>query len=90
MQACAYQSSKSYGAKETNTQNIYIGSSAKNSIHFAEIVITKRKDSEENFSFKLSIDGVILKEAKFKNNKGKPGGMIKKIKTKLKSIKSLC
>jgi len=89
VEACIYQSSKSFGAKDTSKQTIYVGSSAKNSHEFAEIIVTRRIDDEGNVVFKLSVDGKILKEAKFENNKGRAGNLIGRIKSKLNRIKSL-
>ena len=89
--ACNYQSSKSYGTRETGDTNIYIGSSAKNSNHFLNHITTKRNGiykGKECIIFSFSVDGVILKKSIFENNKGRAGNLIKTI-TKLKSIKSL-
>tara|TARA_R100001443_G_scaffold19026_1_gene30358 strand:+ start:4007 stop:4231 length:225 start_codon:yes stop_codon:yes gene_type:complete len=61
VQACIYKSSKSYGARNRNKQDIYVGTSANNSHHFAEIVTRKCKDENGNTFFTLSIDGEIVK-----------------------------
>ena len=72
-----YQSSKSYGIKNSGTQNIYVGSSAADSNYFAYIGIHKYGNK-----FMLSVDGKVIKIAEFKDGK-------LKIKSKIKQIKSL-
>lgn len=70
--SCIYNSGKSYGIKDTGTQKIYVGSSAKNSELLASICITKRIDNDK-MVFKYSIDDVILKEVHFELKKTKNG-----------------
>ena len=87
--ACHYNSKKSWGGKDNSKDSIYVGSSANNSEHFADILIT-RKVKNGKVIFRLSVDDVILKEAIFDEN-GNTGraGIFRKIRTKLKRIKSL-
>jgi len=92
VRACIYKSSKSYGAKDTSEDSIYVGSSASNSHKFVDIITTKRIVSDPRYGdtivFKISLDDVVLKEMIFKNNKGRAGEYIKTV-TKLNKIKSL-
>jgi len=67
--ACIYKSSKSYGAKDTNNQKIYVGTSKNNSHLLARITTTKRIIDEQTF-FKLRIDGKVIKTIVM-NNKTK-------------------
>ena len=91
--ACNYGSSKSFGSLETMTLNQKIGSSKTNSHDHVEFITTKReKDFYKGFEnvivFRTSLDGVVLKESIFTNNKGKAGKLLK-VNTKLTRIKSL-
>ena len=43
VKACIYKSNKSYGARNTNKENIYVGTSAKHSDFFYERKTTKRE-----------------------------------------------
>lgn len=93
VQACHYNSGKSYGNKETGSVNVYVGSSSSNSNHFLEHIVTKREHwveflNEDCIVFSFSVDGVILKKMYFKNNNGRAGKLLK-TKTKLNRIKSL-
>ena len=78
VEACIYQSSKSYGARDTNTQTILVGSSRKNSHELCKIVNYKRTYEEYHghknvVVFKTKIDGITVKEIIFSDNKGKAG-----------------
>jgi hypothetical protein len=70
--ACNYKGSKSWGSVKDMTLNQYIGSSAKNSHLFAEIITTKREvidsDGNKQIIFRLSVDGAMIKEALFSTN----------------------
>ena len=70
--ACNYKGSKSWGSVRDMTLNQYIGSSASNSHHFAEIITTKREsldhDGNKQIVFCISVDGTIVKQAVFKAN----------------------
>ena len=82
--ACIYQSGKSYGAKDTNEQTILVGSSRSNSHELAKIVNYKREHEEykghkDVVVFKTKIDGITVKEMIFTNNKGKAGDLIETI-----------
>lgn len=90
--ACKYNSNKSYGISDTGEVKINVGSSSSNSYEFLEHITTRRFYKHDKYGpvcvFKFSVDGVILKEMIFVDNKGKAGKLIK-TRTKLKSIKSL-
>ena len=93
VEACIYGSGKSYGAKDTNSQSIKVGSSSTNSHDLVEFITTKREYSEykgfkDVIVFKSSLDGVVLKEKIFEDNKGRAGKLLK-TNTKLNKIKSL-
>jgi len=93
VEACIYNSDKSYGAKETSKVNILVGSSKSNSYELAEAITTKRRYFDEDaneyrWKFRHSVDGVILKEIIFKDNKGKAGEFIKE-RSALKRMKGL-
>ena len=84
VEACIYQSGKSYGAKDTNEQTILVGSSSSNSHELAKIVNYKREHEEYKghknvIVFKTKIDGVTVKEMIFKDNKGKAGELLETI-----------
>ncbi len=64
VEACIYKSDKSFGAKDTSTQTIMVGTSAKNSHKIAQICTTKREVDNE-IIFKFSVDGEILKTIRF-------------------------
>ena len=90
--ACIYNSSKSYGVKDTGETTICVGSSSKNSHDFLETKITKR-DTEwkgrDCIVFSYSVDEVILKRIIFtKDKKGRACTPIK-VMSKLNRIKSL-
>ena len=93
VEACIYNSNKSFGAKQDSKIKTYVGSSASNSELLVETRITKsEKDEYKKFKdvivFRFSVDGIILKEKIFKNNKGRAGKLLKST-SKMKSLKSL-
>ena len=65
--SCIYKSSKSYGIKREGKTNIYVGTSPKNSHHFGEIVITHRNFDKEGKSFRLYLDGKMIREGMVKD-----------------------
>lgn len=73
--SCIYNSSKSYGIRDTGQQTIRVGSSSKNSIVLADICITKRF-VEDKWVFRYSVDNIVIKEAWFEDNNGRPGRQI--------------
>ena len=77
VKACIYGSDKSFGAKDTSEMTVLVGSSVSNSHELVNAINTKRMVNHDKYGdvvvFKYSADGVILKEAIFKNNKGKAG-----------------
>jgi hypothetical protein len=84
VQACTYKSSKSYGARDTNAQTIYVGSSAKNSHQFVGITNYKRaheeyKGHKDVIVFKCKIDGITVKEMIFKSNRGRAGELLETV-----------
>lgn len=86
---CSYESSKSYGNRETGKVNIYVGGSAKDSHFFLEHIVTKRGgtyNGQAVIIFKFSVDGVVVKEMIFEDKLGKAGKHIKTI-SKLEKLK---
>lgn len=71
VQACIYQSSKSFGAKDTSHQTIYVGTSRSNSHQIAEICTTRR-EIDDKIVFKFSVDGEIVKTMTFDAKTKKP------------------
>mgnify|MGYP003109647210 FL=1 len=90
--ACIYNSSKSYGVKDTGENEIYIGSSAKNSHLFLHSIITKRTENTKYgkcIVFKYSVDNVVIKKAYFDiDARGSAKDLIK-TENKLNSLKGL-
>lgn len=70
--ACIYNSSKSWGAKDTGEIKIKVGSSADNS-HDLVRVATKRVITDDQVIFKFYIDGIKIREAIFENDGGRAG-----------------
>jgi DNA polymerase II large subunit len=68
--SCIYEEKKSFGARNHSTQNIKVGSSNKNSHHFATIETTRTTEGDE-VVFTLLVDGIIVKESRFNNQNGK-------------------
>lgn len=60
--SCIYKSSKSYGVKNDGHTEIYVGSGSRNSHHFATINMTHRDLGERGKSFRLYVDGNLIKE----------------------------
>jgi len=73
VQACIYQSDKSWGARDESNVEILIGSSASNS-HTFVTTRTKKVVTDTHVIFKFYVDGVKVKEARFENVKGKASG----------------
>jgi hypothetical protein len=71
--ACTYQSSKSYGAKDTNTQKILVGSGSKNSETHCTIITTKRFEEHPKYGnvvvFKTSLNDKVLAISVFERTK---------------------
>lgn len=92
VQACKYNSDKSYGISDTGEVTINVGSSGKNSHKFLEHITTRRFYEHPKYGkvcvFKFSVDGIVLKEMIFTDNDGKAGKHIT-TRTKLNGIKSL-
>ena len=92
VQTCHYKSNKSYGGKDTSVDNIVVGSSVKNSYPIAKSITTRRFLTDSKLGkicvFKHYVDGIVLKEVIFKDNKGKAGEYIK-TRSALKRMKGL-
>ena len=90
--ACIYNSSKSYGVKDTGETTIVVGSSSKNSHDFLDTCVTKREKKykgKDVIVFAYSVDNVVVKQMIFsKNKQGRADTPIKVI-SKLSKIKSL-
>ena len=66
--ACIYQSSKSYGVKKDGVTKVLVGHSSSNSHHFAEVTVTCREaEVGRSRTFRLYVDGKMVKEATVKN-----------------------
>lgn len=81
VKACIYKSSKSYGAKNTSEETIYVGSGKNNSHTLAKVCTTKRfKSNYKNFGsyvvFRISVDNIVLKEMIFSYIDGKTGDLL--------------
>ena len=63
VRSCIYKSSKSYGIRQNGLTEVFVGSSAQNSHAFADIEITHRDMGELGKSFRLYVDGQIIKES---------------------------
>ena len=90
--ACNYNSNKSWGSKDTSEERILVGSSSSNSYELGKVVTTKRRSYHDKYGdvivFKLSVDGIVMKETLFKDNKGRAGEFIK-TRTALGRMKGL-
>lgn len=73
VQACIYQSNKSYGAKDDSNVEIFVGTSSKNSHLFIETRVI-RVETDDEILFKFYVDEIKVKEARFLNKKGKADG----------------
>ena len=91
--ACIYGSKKSYGVKDTGENEIFVGSSAKNSTSFLTSIITKREIEDTKYGncivFSYSVDDIIIKKMYFIINKKGNADEFIKTETKLNRIKSL-
>lgn len=70
VQACIYQSDKSYGAKNQSEVDVLVGTSKSFSHHFLTHS-TKRIETDEMIMFKFYIDNIKIKELSIKKEKGK-------------------
>ena len=85
--ACIYQSNKSFGAKNASVIRQKVGSSRTNSHDHCTFATIKRYE-DGVWIFSTSLNGKILVKTFFKDNNGKPGDFIKKI-DHTKKIKGL-
>lgn len=87
--ACHYNSGKSYGGKENSGETIYVGTSANNSYEHCKILTTMREYNDDKHGpvrvFKTSVNDIILIETHVSVKKRK----VIKRRTKLNKIKSL-
>ncbi len=80
--ACIYKSSKSYGARDTSSAEVLVGSSQSNSHSLATHITTRREFVEYKgylkvIVFKFSVDDVVINENIFKNVNGRAGELLK-------------
>ena len=61
VQACIYQSSKSWGAKDQSQVEVVVGTSAKNSHKFVTHKTTHRTMEDGTQEFRFYVDGVVVK-----------------------------
>lgn len=78
VEACIYQSGKSFGAKNESNIKIKVGSSSDNSHELVRIRTTKR-ETEEYISFAFFVNDVEFKRMVFTNNKGRAGELVETI-----------
>ena len=69
VEACIYNPSKSYGAKNTSSNTIHVGSGSKHSKELATVVTTRRSTGDYDI-FRLFVDGKVIKK-KYFNRKTK-------------------
>ena len=67
--ACIYSANKSYGARNTSANTVFVGSSRTYSEELATVVTTRRSVGDYDI-FRLSVDGKIIK-TKYFNRKTK-------------------
>lgn len=93
---CSYATDKSYGNKRTGEVTIKVGSSSSNSEDLVRHVVTKRNGRVkirgkeiDVIIFKFGVDGVVLKEMIFEDNKGRAGKLLKtrSALTRMKGLK---
>jgi hypothetical protein len=75
VEACIYNSSKSYGAKDTSDCTVYVGSGPGNSHALVNHTTTRRED-DERITFRFYVDGKKVKHMIFENNRGRAGKLI--------------
>ena len=62
--SCSYKTPKSYGVKNHSDQHIKVGTSRSNSHDFATVTVTHRQHEDGSRTYRLMVDGVIIKEAR--------------------------
>ena len=96
--ACIYKSGKSYGAKDTSTVTVKVGSSHSNSHELCEHHVTNRyhdhvtykgKEYHDVVVFSFGVDGTVLMRKIFKATKNKTAGELLKTITVMNRIKGL-
>ena len=88
--ACIYNSSKSYGVKETGETEICVGSSPSNSHTFLTAIVTqKTRDTKYGRCkvFTYSVDNVVIKKMYFDLDKNGNAKDLIKTESKLKNLK---
>jgi len=63
VEACIYKSSKSYGARDTGSVSVKVGTSASNSHHFVKHAVTHRINEDGSREYRFYVDGEIVKKA---------------------------
>jgi len=58
-----YKQSKSFGARDSVSMDIKVGSSARNSNDLARVSIHMREDAAGNRTFALALDGLVVRSA---------------------------
>ena len=66
IEACIYQSSKSYGARNTSSVDVFVGTSAKNSHLFVSHSVTRREVGDYT-EFRFYVDGEVIRRAWLKD-----------------------
>ena len=61
--ACIYKSGKSYGVKKEGTNEIFVGTSAKNSHSFINTRTTHSKNEDGTRTYHLYLDDKLIKTA---------------------------
>lgn len=66
--SCIYKSPKSYGVRREGNQNVYVGTSRRNSHHFARIRLTHRQHDNGDRTYHLYVDDMLIKKARLTDN----------------------
>ena len=61
--ACIYNSSKSYGVKNTGEVEVRVGTSSRNSHRFLKHSTTQRENENRDKEFRFYVDGQLIKRA---------------------------
>jgi len=75
VEACIYQSSKSFGAKQSSNVNVKVGTSARNSHDFVNHCVTHRELENGDKEFRFYVDGKCVKR-----------GLVEKVTKKFKKL----
>ena len=72
IQACIYKAPKSYGVKSDGTNEILVGTSAKNSHSFINTRVTHRKNEDGTRTYHFYLDDKLIKKATLRKKDNKP------------------